>query len=68
MRVYFTVASYWLIADFTSMTRATVTALKYTIPVNLYLVVRAIREHTKLIYQQTEIVMTDPRPPSEKSR
>ena len=46
-RVYFTVASYWLIDDFTSMTRAAGTApLKlYTILVHLYLVARTQNKH-----------------------
>ena len=50
------------------MTRAAGTLENYNKPVNLYLVTRAIRQNTKLICQQTQMVTTDPRPPSERSR
>ena len=47
--VYFTVASYWLIDDCTSIVCVAGTALLklYTIPVHLYLVARAISKHKK---------------------
>ena len=50
------------------MTRAAGTLENYNKPVNLYLVTCAIRKNTKLICQQTQMVTTDPRPPSERSR
>ena len=67
-RVYFTVASYWLIDDFTSMTRAAGNALKLYHTGELVLVARAINNHKRSICQQTKMVTKDPRPQSERSR
>ena len=68
MRVYFTVASYWLIDNFTSMTRAAGTAPKYIQYWCTCTYLLAPQISIKKNYQQTEMVTNDLRPPSERSR
>ena len=61
-RVYFMVASYWLIDNFTSITRAADAAPKYIRYrcTCTYVVARAIYKHN-CFCQQTEMVTEDPR-------